>query len=118
MVPIDFSELNNDFDINAFVEDLFNEAKTVVATMPKLFSSAWKYFKLVDGRHNHYKFWGIYVEKEKYWVHFGRIGTNGQTREKSYSSAEAAKIEMARKIREQRDKDGYVPVRDITEIRR
>jgi len=53
------------------------------------------------------KFWEVEVEGEKLTVRFGRIGTNGQTKEKTFASAAAATKEKDTLVKEKTGK-GYV----------
>jgi predicted DNA-binding WGR domain protein len=52
------------------------------------------------------KFWSPKVTGSKLFVHFGRIGTTGQTRERKLASAAAAKAELAKVVAEKLAK-GY-----------
>jgi predicted DNA-binding WGR domain protein len=52
------------------------------------------------------KFWQVTQEGSKLTIVFGKIGTNGQTTEKSFSSSEEAKIEMDNLIKSKLKK-GY-----------
>jgi predicted DNA-binding WGR domain protein len=52
------------------------------------------------------KFWQVTQEGSKLTIVFGKIGTNGQTTEKSFSSSEEAKIEMDKLIKSKLKK-GY-----------
>ncbi|MEQ1819954.1 MAG: DUF4132 domain-containing protein, partial [Terricaulis sp.] len=52
------------------------------------------------------KFWEVWVEGDTLTVRFGKIGTNGQTKEKSFDSAAAAEKEKTKLIKEKTGK-GY-----------
>jgi predicted DNA-binding WGR domain protein len=62
-------------------------------------------FQFIDGSSK--KFWAIELEGPSLTVHFGRIGTAGQTKEKSFSDADAAKREYEKLVTE-KTKNGYV----------
>ena len=53
------------------------------------------------------KFWEVAVDESKLTVHFGKIGTNGQLKEKDLGSSEAANSE-AEKLIAEKNKKGYV----------
>lgn len=59
----------------------------------------------VDGKSN--KFWNIELSGSSHTVHYGRIGTAGQTKTKEFSSAEEARASYE-KLLEQKLKKGYV----------
>ena len=59
-------------------------------------------FELREGTSS--KFWEIEVEAAAMTVRFGRIGTNGQVKTKSFASAAAAKAEHDKLIKENEDK--------------
>ena len=61
-------------------------------------------YELVEGTSS--KFWEVRVDDTTLTVCFGRIGTNGQTKEKAFASAAAATAEMAKVVREKTSK-GY-----------
>jgi predicted DNA-binding WGR domain protein len=61
-------------------------------------------FELVEGSSS--KFWEITLSGASFTVRFGRIGTNGQTQEKSFASAEKAKSEHDTLVTE-KTKKGY-----------
>lgn len=58
-----------------------------------------------DGKSH--KFWSVSVTGTTQTVHYGRVGTNGQTRTKEFGSDEEA-IAASRKIADQKRKKGYV----------
>lgn len=64
-------------------------------------------FEFSDGSSN--KFWQIEQVDTLMRVTFGRIGTNGQTQEKTFATATAAAAEVAKLIRE-KTKKGYAEV--------
>ncbi|MAT72637.1 MAG: DNA helicase [Planctomycetaceae bacterium] len=64
-------------------------------------------FELRDGKSS--KFWEISLAGEQHSVTFGRIGTTGQTRTKSFNDEAAARRDCERLIRE-KTKKGYVEV--------
>jgi predicted DNA-binding WGR domain protein len=53
------------------------------------------------------KFWEVAVDESKLTVRFGKIGTNGQLKEKDLGSSEAANSE-AEKLITEKTKKGYV----------
>src|SRR5690349_11334350 len=55
------------------------------------------------------KFWSVSVEGADLTVSYGRLGTQGQTKSKSFASAAAAEKEAAKLVREKTAK-GYVEV--------
>lgn len=65
-------------------------------------------FELVEGPSN--KFWTIEVTGNSYTVSYGRIGTDGQTKEKSFDS-EAAAEASAEKLAASKVKKGYLEIR-------
>ena len=60
-----------------------------------------------DGKSN--KFWAITVDGTSFSVHYGRIGTNGQQREKELGTEDKA-LEAAEKQMQSKLKKGYVEV--------
>jgi len=64
-------------------------------------------FEYKDARS--YKFWEIEVEGTAFTVRYGKVGTDGVTQTKSYASADKAKAEADKKIREKTSK-GYAEV--------
>ena len=64
-----------------------------------------RYFTNTNGKH--FKFWSICVEGAGYIVEFGRIGTNGTSRKKKFSSGFMAEAAADKKIAEKLGK-GYV----------
>lgn len=64
-------------------------------------------YELVEGKSS--KFWEISVEDATVTVRFGRIGTNGQTKDKDCSDAAAATKEKDKLVKEKTGK-GYVLV--------
>ncbi len=64
-------------------------------------------FEFSDGESN--KFWEINVEGSEYTVRYGRIGTDGQTKSKSFDSPEVARVQ-ADKMIASKTKKGYVAV--------
>lgn len=70
-------------------------------------AGALRRFELVDGKSN--KYWEISTSGAEQTVHFGRIGTEGQSKTKNFGSAEEAEGDAARLIREKLRK-GYVEV--------
>ncbi|WP_432345491.1 DUF4132 domain-containing protein [Shinella yambaruensis] len=63
-------------------------------------------YELVEGKSS--KFWEAAVEGNRLTVRFGRIGTQGQTKEKDFDSAEDAEKEKKKLVKEKTGK-GYVP---------
>jgi predicted DNA-binding WGR domain protein len=61
-------------------------------------------FEYVEGKSS--KFWEIEVDGTDLTVRFGRIGTNGQTKTRTFGSADAATKERDKLVREKTDK-GY-----------
>lgn len=66
---------------------------------------AWRKFQLGEGDAG--KFWHIQVQKSCVTVHYGRVGTKGQKRDKQFDDRAAAQKEAERRIREKLDK-GYL----------
>jgi DNA ligase-1 len=63
-----------------------------------------RYFELVEG--NSSKFWEITVSGVEHRVRFGRIGTSGQTKLKSFATEAAARTDAESLVRE-KTKKGY-----------
>ena len=65
-----------------------------------------KEIKLVfqDAKSN--KFWNATLNENSFKVHFGRIGTKGQEKEKTFGSADEAQKEFDKK-RAEKLKEGY-----------
>ena len=61
-------------------------------------------FEFKDGTSN--KFWAISVAGDSHTVRFGKIGTTGQTKSKSFGTAEKAKADADKLIAEKTGK-GY-----------
>lgn len=61
-------------------------------------------FELVEGTSS--KFWEVSVEAASHTVRFGRIGTNGQSKTKPFTSADDARIDADRLVKEKLGK-GY-----------
>lgn len=57
--------------------------------------------------HQASKFWEITQNGKKFTVHFGKIGTKGQVKEKTEASVEEATEEVAKLIQEKLKK-GYI----------
>ena len=70
-----------------------------------------RYFELHDVAANHHKFWEIIQENKVVNVHFGRIGTAGQTQVKTFDSSFQADAHVSKLIHEKRNK-GYVEKAD------
>lgn len=64
-------------------------------------------FEFVEGTSS--KFWEITLDGSSFTVRYGRIGTDGQTQEKAFPSAEKAKSEHDKLVTE-KTKKGYVEV--------
>lgn len=62
-------------------------------------------FRLTSDTSN--KFWAIQLNDSSFTVHFGRVGTAGQSQEKTYPTPEAAKREYDKLIKEKTGK-GYI----------
>jgi len=56
------------------------------------------------------KFWQVTQDGEKLTIVFGKIGTNGQTTEKSFASEDEATAEMEKLIKS-KTKKGYQEVK-------
>ena len=69
-------------------------------------------FRLQDGKSD--KFWSISLDGDTHTVHFGRSGTAGQTRSKSFATAEEAERSCERLIA-QKTKKGYVEESEATQ---
>jgi DNA ligase 1 len=67
-------------------------------------SGDWRYFEFVEG--NSSKFWKVTVTGNDVTVQFGRIGSQGQEKTKSFSTESAAKNYAAELI-EEKTKKGY-----------
>ena len=61
-------------------------------------------FELVEGTSS--KFWEIALDGTSFTVRFGRIGTQGQSQEKSWPTADKAKSEHDKLVAE-KTKKGY-----------
>lgn len=70
-------------------------------------------FELVEGTSS--KFWEVSVTDAELTVRFGRIGTQGQSKSKTFASAQAAQQEEAKLIREKTGK-GYQEVGGGAEV--
>jgi predicted DNA-binding WGR domain protein len=64
-------------------------------------------FQFIDGSSK--KFWAIELDGKAFTVHFGRIGTTGQAKEKAFVNDDAAKREYDKLILE-KTRNGYVEV--------
>ena len=64
----------------------------------------WRTFVFKDDKSD--KFWNIMVDGDRYTVRFGRSGTQGQTQEKEFDTAQEAKDTAVKLIREKTGK-GY-----------
>ncbi len=73
----------------------------------KVSSMSEQSFQYTDDKSN--KFWKISLDGKSFTVHFGRIGTAGQTQTKDFGSPEAAELEHDKLIAEKLRK-GYVRV--------
>ncbi|MGB7346159.1 MAG: DNA ligase [Pirellulaceae bacterium] len=69
--------------------------------------TAMQYFEFSDGKSD--KFWEIKIDGSEVAVRYGRIGTSGQSRTKSFADAEAAQKYHEKSIRDKTDK-GYQKV--------
>lgn len=89
-------------------EETFSRSKART-TMTKKAHAAGKsrHFELIKGESA--KFWEVKPTAEGYEVHFGRIGTKGQTKETTFPDVEAAHEAMAKLIAEKLD-EGYVEI--------
>jgi DNA ligase 1 len=77
-------------------------AATVPAAPPK---GGKRHFECVEG--NSSKFWEVWVSDKEVTTRWGRIGSDGQTKTKTFADAARAAAEMARLIAEKTGK-GYV----------
>jgi predicted DNA-binding WGR domain protein len=66
-------------------------------------------FRLTSDTSN--KFWAIQLKDSSFTVHFGRVGTAGQSQEKTFPTPEAARREYDKLIKEKTGK-GYTEVAD------
>jgi DNA ligase-1 len=80
---------------------------TLKGTVPVSTTSSVRRFEFSEGHSN--KFWEISVVGTHVTVHFGRIGTTGQTQMKSFPDSAAANKHVEKLIGE-KVKKGYVPV--------
>jgi predicted DNA-binding WGR domain protein len=73
-------------------------------------------FQFAEGSSN--KFWSIELREQSFIVHYGRVGTNGQSQEKTFTTADAANKEYAKLISE-KTKKGYIEVQvgEVTKSR-
>ena len=78
--------------------------KAIVSTSP-LPSGTGRHFECVEGTAR--KFWRVAVEGSELVVHFGRLGTKGQQKRKTFASVELATRELDKLVREKIGK-GYV----------
>lgn len=67
-----------------------------------------QYFEYQDAKSH--KFWEITLEGKSHTVRFGKVGTDGQTRTKSFKTAEAAAVDVERLVKQKTGK-GYAPVK-------
>lgn len=82
-------------------------AKETTASTKKEPAATARMFEFSDGKSN--KFWEIAVDDNDVIVRYGRIGTNGQTKTKSFSDGDAAAAH-AEKLIEQKTCKGYSEV--------
>jgi predicted DNA-binding WGR domain protein len=66
-----------------------------------------------DGKSD--KFWTITIEGNSHTVHYGRVGTNGQTQTKEFST-DAEALKSYEKLVQQKLKKGYVEVNSDTNL--
>ena len=64
-------------------------------------------FQFIDGSSN--KFWAIELDGKAFTVHFGRIGTTGQAKEKAFGVEDVARREYDKLILE-KTRNGYIEV--------
>jgi DNA ligase-1 len=83
------------------------EPKKVGLSTAKTTGSKPRRFEFSEGNSN--KFWEISVQGKEMTVHFGRIGTAGQTKTKEFADANAAQKEADKLIAEKTEK-GYEEV--------
>ena len=67
-------------------------------------SAAARYFELVDGKSS--KYWEITIDETDVTVRYGRIGTDGQSKTKSFGDKEAT-LKHADKLIDQKTGKGY-----------
>ncbi|HJZ90046.1 MAG TPA: WGR domain-containing protein, partial [Gemmataceae bacterium] len=79
--------------------------KMVMATSASQPAGAKRYFEFVDGKSN--KFWEVWVSGGDMTTRWGRIGTDGQTKTKTFASPDKAQAEADKLIEEKTGK-GYV----------
>ena len=84
-------------------------AAPAAATAPSTSAveAGFRRFEFSEGGSN--KFWEVKVEEEQQIVRFGRIGTEGQVKEKDFDSASEAKADTKKLIAE-KTKKGYAEV--------
>jgi len=82
-------------------------AGEVIATVRGGVGMTRREFQLIDGSSK--KFWAIEFNSTSFIVHFGRIGTAGQAKEKTFSSEDLARREYDKLILE-KTKSGYIEV--------
>lgn len=71
-------------------------------------------FELVDGKSS--KFWEIDVQGAAHTVRYGRIGTDGQSKDKSFDDAAAAQA-AAEKLVKAKVKKGYAEVGEVSDTK-
>lgn len=81
------------------------QEKVMATSASQPAASGKRYFEFVDDKSN--KFWEVWVSGNDMTTRWGRIGTDGQTKTKTYASAEKAQAEADKLIEEKTGK-GYV----------
>ncbi len=76
------------------------------------------YLELSDHSQNAHKFYEVSILENQIVLRFGRIGDKGQTQVKTYESAEKAKQEAKKKIKEKLNKGYKYSVSGKTEKKR
>lgn len=79
--------------------------KEAAPATPSPAKNGLRHFEYVGGGSN--KFWAIEVSGSQHTVHFGRIGTKGQTKTKTFDDAPAAAKDAARLVQE-KTREGYL----------
>lgn len=80
--------------------------RTISLLDMKCSKGGWEWLEYHDDSENSHKFWAILVEGKHFTTQWGRVGTVGQKKMKSFSSCEEASKEALKLVREKKRK-GY-----------
>ena len=89
----------------AIIPPVQGKARIVVSTSPSPASKGKRYFEFVEGTSS--KFWEVSVSGNDVTTRWGRIGTDGQSKTKTFADATKAQAEADKLIEEKTEK-GYV----------